>query len=894
MKTRIFTLLMVFVAMSSLNSNLYAQLAGEYIAIADGDYNTVTTWGISDGIGGTTAATLVPTTAINVWIPVGRSLTNISTAALAKDLHIAGTLISGVNTTTTKDVSVNGNLFIEPTGVLKSTSSNAGSVGTLKIGDALGSGPCTIQVYGQLGSASLTDVAGCGFRVYCQAGGTTTVQGSGKFNIARFQSGANTRTQSIVIDMDMNVLNSANNGKTLSMENGTAGTGNKTLTINAGKVVRFIDNNVNAMLGSQESEAMSQTTGNITYDIQGTLNTGSKGGIKLTTSNQAASSSEIVTLKIGATGKLILGTKIVTKVTTPATQSIVYDFADGSTVEFAGATAAAFTSPLTGETQSYMTSFSSLILNSSVGLTLPAPVLVRNNLTLTSGILATAANTLTINGTISGTGTIDTGASGTLAFAGTSEQMLDAANVSSGLVNNLVINAGSKLTTSGTLSATNLTINSDVNGPGTLKGTLTSNNATVNQSLQHAAALRTWYLTSPVASASPAGMSIIKSYDEETYSWSSHTPTMLAKVGYQVVPAAAANDISFTGILNSGNQSITLLSRAGTVNKAGFNLIGNPYPSFLDWDLVTANSANTANMRSTTMWYRTKSEGVYSFWTVNGDGVGSPNGASSKIPPMQAFWVRAIAGGGSLELTNAMCTHAPVTDKLLKAPAAKNTELQLVRLQVSNGTNTDEAVIYFSANAANGMDIYDAPKMSNDNVAIPEIYTTRGTERIVINAMNSISFDTPVGLGFVAGDATSFSIRANEVNNLPSDVKVILKDNVSLAETDLTDGVSTYQFSPEVTSVDRFSIIFRSSGVTTGLNKERDNSLLVYSNNNHGITMKTNDEKMIGTMVSVYNTIGQLLISKQMTAATMNIDFPYAPDVYMVKVNNITKKVIVK
>jgi len=48
------------------------------------------------------------------------------------------------------------------------------------------------------------------------------------------------------------------------------------------------------------------------------------------------------------------------------------------------------------------------------------------------------------------------------------------------------------------------------------------------------------------------------------------------------------------------------------------------------------------------MWYRTKTAGVYNFWTVNGDGVSSPNGASSLIPPMQAFWVRANAGGGTL------------------------------------------------------------------------------------------------------------------------------------------------------------------------------------------------------------------------------------------------------
>ena len=420
----------------------------------------------------------------------------------------------------------------------------------------------------------------------------------------------------------------------------------------------------------------------------------------------------------------------------------------------------------------------------------------------------------------------------------------------------------------------------------------------MNQSFQHpAGALRTWYVTPPVASASPTGMSIVKSYDELTYSWSAHTSTMVAKKGYQVVPAAAANDISFTGTLNNGNQNISLISRTGIDNKAGFNLIGNPYPSYLDWSLITIPS-NTAVMRSTSMWYRTKklnqsSQLVYQFWTVNGDGLTSPNGASPKIPPMQAFWVRANSGGGTLALTNSMRSHAPDTDKLLKAPAAKNTEMTLVRLQVSNGTNTDEAVIYFSENAQNDFDKLDAPKMSNDNVAIPEIYTTLGTEQFVINGMNTIPLDTPIGLGFEAGNASAFSLTANEISNLPNGVKVILKDNVTKAETDLTDGVSTYQFSPLVTSSDRFSVIFRTKGTVNGLENMQDNSILVYNNAPQQLTVICNDMLNVGSMVSVYNAIGQKLMSQQLTGTIMKIGGTFTPGVYVVKVNNTTKKVII-
>lgn len=546
-------------------------------------------------------------------------------------------------------------------------------------------------------------------------------------------------------------------------------------------------------------------------------------------------------------------------------------------------------------------------LNDTNGLALASDLTITGNPTLTLGSLTTSSNNLTLKGAIYGAGTINT-ADGTLTFAGTTEQTLANSNVTSGTINNLVINAGAKLTSSGAISATNLTINSDVNGTGTLTGTLTSSNANVYQYLTY----RTWYMASPVASATPSGMSVIKYFNEAVAGniWPAAT-TMTAGKGYFVTPVDDEDHISnilFSGTLNTGNQDITLTRTVANTEKPGFNLIGNPYPSYLDWTAVCNYSTdggitkpNQLIMPTTTMWYRTKASGTWDFVTINGDGVKSPLDATPTkyIPPMQAFWVRAKnTGVSTLKITDAMRAHAGTTENpspnILKAPASKNSELTMLRLQVSNGSNTDEAVIYTSANAVNGLDTYDAPKMSNENVAIPEIYTTLGTEHIVINAMKTMPLDTPIGLGFVPGSATSFSIKANEISNLPADIKVILKDNVSLAETDLTDGLSSYTFSPETISGDRFSIIFRTSGSVTGLNNGSDNKLMVYWNNNNGITVRTNDDKLIGSNVTVYNALGQQLISKKLSSTSMNIDFNFVPDVYVVKVNNVTTKVIVK
>ena len=473
----------------------------------------------------------------------------------------------------------------------------------------------------------------------------------------------------------------------------------------------------------------------------------------------------------------------------------------------------------------------------------------------------------------------------------------------------LTVNGGGKLTLSDRfgLSATNLNLESHAsNGTATFVdgnstgGLTVSGTTTVKQNLTSG---RNWYISNPVVATTlptvASGTRTLYGYNEAIVNeptgssgWVANPASVEVGKGY-VASVSVTGDLTFTGALNTGNKDITLTSRTGTANKAGFNLIGNPYPSYLDWDAVMA--ANTDKLRSTTMWYRTKLENaqhemVYSFWTVNGDGVGVPNNASVKIPPMQSFWVRAIEGGATINLTNAMRSHAPETDKLLKAPAAKNTDRTLVRLQVSNGINSDETVIYFSEKAKDGFDSNDAPKMSNGNAAIPEIFTSLDNEKIIINCMNTMPLNQEIGLGFAAGNASSFSLKANEITNLPENVKVILKDNAANIETDLSDGTTTYAFEPIATQSDRFSLIFRTAGSTTDVQKPKVAAAQVFVNGNNQICIIA----PLKSNYAIYNDLGQLIENGIQNTERETRNTKLATGVYVVKVNNQSNRVIIK
>jgi M6 family metalloprotease-like protein len=479
---------------------------------------------------------------------------------------------------------------------------------------------------------------------------------------------------------------------------------------------------------------------------------------------------------------------------------------------------------------------------------------------------------------------------------------------------NLVINDGKllnvapakALTVNGTFTNnagnTGFVLQSDATGTGTFLDNGTANTAVGATVQQYLPSVRNWYTSSPVSGATaPAGNTYYKYIEaaNDGTLWTSVPSGSIFDVmtGYIVKPDAATT-FSFSGALKTGAQQITGLTSIATA-KTGFNLVGNPYPSYVNW-----MSAAKTNL-STTIWYRTQNLATtpaYVFDTynetantgTNNNGVAAVTGM---IPPMQAFWVKVNAGSpGSLAFDNSMRSHQDVATNKFRAPAV-NAAQQVLRLQVSNGTNSDEAIVLFNANAADGYDAYDSQKMTNANNSIPEIYTFVGTDKLVINGLNSITTNSLVPLGFSTGAANSFSIKASEVSNFDADTKIVLKDNMLKVEQDITDG-TPYNFTSDVASMDnRFSVVFKSKSSTIGIDNSAEKETIIVSKNaNNQIVVISNTNYQTG-VVTVSNTIGQKLHSATITGITTVITKSFNPGVYLVTVNegekHVTKKVII-
>jgi FtsP/CotA-like multicopper oxidase with cupredoxin domain len=531
------------------------------------------------------------------------------------------------------------------------------------------------------------------------------------------------------------------------------------------------------------------------------------------------------------------------------------------------------------------------------------------------------ANVLLINGATSGDGVIHA-ASGTIVYGGSSAQTIS--NIANNVMNNLsidnkvgvtlpaaltvsttlTINAGAKLTNpnASSLTVKNVSILSNLaNGTGTFvdNGTTTTTVGGVANVQQYLTGGRNWYVSSPVTTATTASISTassIQSYAENTVNWNLESTTLNVLKGY-VANIATTGNITFAGdALNTGAKTV-ILTRLGAA-KAGYNLVGNPYPSYLNWDNVTSNSSNLES----TMWYRSKNAGntAYVFDTYNSNGgIGTNNNGvrvTSQIPPIQAFWVRVASGtSGTLALDNTMRSHEGVVSNRLKTPELFTAEPKLY-LQVSNGINSDEAIVVVNPNASNGFDPFDSEKMTNGNALVPEIYTFAGTEPVVINGLNSITPNQELALGFTTGESNTFNIKATDISNFDADTKIILKDKQLSVEKELTTANSYSFTSTPVSTSTRFSIVFKSPSVVTGnvnLGSENE-SLFIYRDKNNQINVHRINAIGEGT-VTVFNSTGQKIVNIPTTGVLTLVDSKLLPGVYMVTVEvqgkSATKKI---
>jgi hypothetical protein len=285
----------------------------------------------------------------------------------------------------------------------------------------------------------------------------------------------------------------------------------------------------------------------------------------------------------------------------------------------------------------------------------------------------------------------------------------------------------------------------------------------------------------------------------------------------------ATTDLKYTlsGQLNTSNVPMSL---SFAVNDAvhGFNLLGNPFSSGLNWDDIINNTYFPFPLSTSKSLYFTRDNSQCSYIS----GVGIPSDVTGIIPPMQGFFVKTYSSGNTITIPAGARVQGGIHARY------KGLEIiPLVRLSLAEGTLSDETVVRFDASAKSGLDYdFDAPKMflSPD---VLSIYSISDGSDFAINGLPfpDTFVEIPIAINLTAsGNHTITSTQLQGLDNYD----VTLTDNTTGFVADLkTNPVLTFSAGPG-TIGDRF--VLKVGTITTGIENPVDskNIFNIYPANN--------------------------------------------------------------
>lgn len=358
------------------------------------------------------------------------------------------------------------------------------------------------------------------------------------------------------------------------------------------------------------------------------------------------------------------------------------------------------------------------------------------------------------------------------------------------------------------------------------------------------------------------------------------------------VATDSGETLAFTGFINNGLVS-TSISNSGPAFEE-WNLIGNPYPSYINAQDFLNNTANAALLDETNV-------GIYGYDGDASDGWViynlSNTTASTVVAPGQGFFVAAEANG-NIEFTSTMRRTGTSDDFI----PLRNAELTYVMLQLNSGTKNFKTDFYFNANASLGLDPgYDSGVWGG---SAPEfaIYShlvqdNAGSE-FAIQSLNSTDLSDviiPLGVNANQGEQITFSILET---TLPDTINVYLEDVVANTSTLLNN--SNYVMTPTtaLSGTGRFFLRTTEDALST-IDNSLDTLTIFALNNSKELVI--NGQLETNASLTVYDIQGRVILNTKLdhTIPQNRIDTSALSDgVYAVTVQNNTQqksqKVIIK
>ena len=409
----------------------------------------------------------------------------------------------------------------------------------------------------------------------------------------------------------------------------------------------------------------------------------------------------------------------------------------------------------------------------------------------------------------------------------------------------LTINPGAAMTVTANLvnnAGTNgLQLNADATGTASLLHNTNNIPATVKSYISE----NKWHMVSaPISNAQSSVFTnlYLMYFNESDYTWhyiSALDYDLAEGRGFMAWSASGSTGnatVNYAGTLNNGNLTVNGLSYSPSQPQAdrGWNMVGNPYPSSINWN---SNWGRTS-IDATAYIYNGAN-----YLTWNGATGTHPNG---DIAPGQGFFVKASASGASLTIPQGERKNS--TQGFYK----EGGQLNELFFTVEGNGYSDKMIVQFNDEATAGFDSeFDAWKFRGKEAA-PQMYSVYGNNELTVNSLPFESENMIIPVNFKAGAETLYTISVADLENFDEGVEVYLEDLKENSMIDLRQ-VSSYSFNADPGNApERFLLHFNNTAF--GTEEHANNDFDIYS---YDKDVYVNVPASTKGDIKVYNMMGQ-------------------------------------
>ena len=440
-------------------------------------------------------------------------------------------------------------------------------------------------------------------------------------------------------------------------------------------------------------------------------------------------------------------------------------------------------------------------------------------------------------------------------------------------------------------SGASLIANSVFSGTVTYNRNLSTTNWYLISSPVNGQDIDTFISAEDLATGSTSNNIGLASYDNTSEAWSYYQSGATGSGNFVLgsaksIKLATAGTISFTGTMPVSDLGIQINN-----NTNGYNLIGNPYPSYIPINTNADSSNNILTINSSKL-----TEMTLWLWNQATDNYEPINQADQAkyISPAQGFFVKT-SGNNTFNFTEAMQSHQTDTFQKLKNNRPE------ISVMLSDGVDTYSTKIYYINGATtqfdNGYDSTIFDGVTNNFAIYTHLIANSNGENLAIQSLPNTNLDTMiVPVGIIAESEQEISISVNAIN-IPQGINIYLEDKNDNSFT-LLDGTTAYTttLDENLNGIGRYYIHTTSSTLSNTQVSLTNVSMYI---TNHNLIINGVHSSGVAK-VRMTDLLGKEVINSHFLGARENkVALPYlSTGIYIVQLETLTetlhKKIFIK